>query len=71
MRSDLVRQSLAAMDDEQRSLLVRKYVEGMTYGQLAKCMGVAAHVVEYRVVAARRSLRRLVMARGLGEDDLP
>ena len=70
-RSDLVREALAAMDEEKRTLLIWKYVDGMTYGQLANRLRVPAHVVEYRVVTARRSLRRLLIQRGIGEDDLP
>ena len=70
-RSGLVREALAKMDEEKRTLLIWKYVDGMTYSQLADRLRVPTHVVEYRVVTARRALRKLLIDRGIGEDDLP
>jgi RNA polymerase sigma factor (sigma-70 family) len=68
-RTDLVRGALEAMDPEERSLLIWKYVEGRTYGELGRCLRVPPHVVEYRVVTARKRLRGLLIERGLGEDE--
>jgi RNA polymerase sigma-70 factor (ECF subfamily) len=70
-RSGLVREALATMDEEKRTLLIWKYVDGMTYSQLADRLRVPAHVVEYRVVTAKKALRRLLIDRGIGEEDLP
>lgn len=70
-RADLVREALAVMDEDQRTLLIWKHVDGMTYGQLAHHFRVPVHVVEYRVVTARKSLRRLLIERGMGKGDLP
>jgi RNA polymerase sigma factor (sigma-70 family) len=70
-RSDLVREALATMDEEKRTLLIWKYVDRMTYNQLADRLRVPAHVVEYRVVTAKKALRRLLIDCGIGEEDLP
>jgi RNA polymerase sigma factor (sigma-70 family) len=70
-RSDLVREALATMDQEKRTLLIWKYVDRMTYNQLADRLRVAAHVAEYQVVTAKKALRRLLIDRGIGEEDLP
>ena len=69
-RGSLVRDALAMMEGSKTDLLIRKYVDGKTYGQLAEQMQIPAHVVEYRVTAARKCLRKLLIERGLGEDDL-
>lgn len=70
-RSGLVREALATINEEKRTLLIWKYVDGMTYGQLADRLRVPAYVVEYRVVTAKKTLRKLLIDRGIGEEDLP
>jgi len=69
-RSGLVREALATMDEEKRTLLIWKYVDGMTYSQLADRLRVPAHAAEYRVVTAKKALRRLLIDCGIGEEDL-
>jgi DNA-directed RNA polymerase specialized sigma24 family protein len=50
--------------------LIWKYVDGMTYSQLADRLRVPAHAAEYRVVTAKKALRRLLIDCGIGEEDL-
>ena len=65
----LVGRALASLGHDDRQLLEWKYVEGHTYPQLAARLEVPRHVVEYRVVTAKKRLRGLLIDMGLGEDD--
>lgn len=71
MREDagLVGRALAGLGHDDRQLLEWKYVEGQTYPQLAGRLDVPRHVVEYRVVTAKKRLRRLLIDMGLGDVD--
>ena len=65
----LVAQALDSLPTDDRQLLTWKYIDGLTYPQLAARLGVARHVAEYRVVVAKKRLRGLLVDIGLGEDD--
>ncbi|MCE9629745.1 MAG: RNA polymerase sigma factor [Planctomycetia bacterium] len=65
----LVARALAGLGRDDRQLLEWKYVEEHTYPQLAARLEVPRHVVEYRVVTAKKRLRGLLIDMGLGEDD--
>jgi RNA polymerase sigma-70 factor (ECF subfamily) len=66
----LVRRSLDALDEQQRGLLVWKYVDGLTYPEISRRLGVSRHVAEYRVVVAKKALRKLFLDMGLAEEGM-
>lgn len=65
----LVTRAMASLAAEDRQVLEWKYVAGETYPELATRLGVPKHVAEYRVVAAKKRLRGLLVDIGLGEDE--
>ncbi|WP_417738737.1 RNA polymerase sigma factor [Rosistilla oblonga] len=69
-RRDLVRQVLHEMEPEVRGVLLAKFVEKLTYPQLAQRLGVAEHVVQYRVAQAKKRLRQMLTQRGIDQEDL-
>ena len=66
---EIVRAELGAMDADQRQLLVWKYFHGMDYGAIGSQLGVSKHAAEYRVIEARKQLRRRLQARGIDGDE--
>jgi RNA polymerase sigma factor (sigma-70 family) len=65
----LVGRALAGLGHDDRQLLEWKYVEGHTYPQLAARLELPRHVVEYRIITAKKRLRGLLIDMGLGGDD--
>lgn len=65
----LVGRAIAGLGHDDRQLLEWKYIEGHTYPQLAARLRVPRHVVEYRVVTAKKRLRGLLVEMGLGGDE--
>lgn len=55
-----VRRALVHLSERDRQLLMLKYVEGMSYGQIAEQVGVTASAVQSRLHRARAQLRRLL-----------
>jgi RNA polymerase sigma-70 factor (ECF subfamily) len=55
--TDWVSHALEVLDDEARSLLVLKHVEGFTYDELAAALGIPAGTVMSRLYRARRQMR--------------
>lgn len=65
----LVTEAFARLAPDERQLLTWKYIDGLSYPQVADRLGVARHVAEYRVLVAKKRLRGLLVDIGLGEDD--
>lgn len=65
----LVTEAFAGLPSDDRQLLTWKYIDGLTYSDIAARLGVARHVAEYRVLVAKKKLRGLLVDIGLGEDD--
>lgn len=57
-RESNVRQAIESLDDLDREILMLKYTENWNYQQLAEHLGVSLHTVEYRLLRARKRLRR-------------
>ncbi len=57
-----VREAMAQMSERDRQLLLLKYVEGMSYGEIAAQVGVTASAVQSRLHRARGLLRKLLMS---------
>ena len=55
-----VQLAMKQLDELYRQILMLKYSEGWTYRQLSDHLGVKEDTIEYRLVKARRQLRRLL-----------
>lgn len=56
-RQEEVRLALVQMSERDRQLLLLKYVDGLSYGEIAKRVGVTASAVQSRLHRARGLLR--------------
>ena len=61
-RQEDVRKAMTRMSERDRQLLLLKYVEGMSYGQIAEQVGVTASAVQSRLHRARALLRKELMS---------
>ena len=59
---DNVKTAMGQLEELDRQLLMLKYSENWTYRQLAEHMGVKEDTIEYRLVKARKHLRRQLAA---------
>lgn len=62
-----VQKALAELSDIDRQVLMLKYSEGWSYRDLAEHLGVHEDTIEYRLLKARKNLRRL-LRQHVGED---
>lgn len=70
-RQQMVRKAMGRMNDLDRQLLMLKYVDGLTYGQIADRLGVTASAVQSRLHRARALMRNnLVIDQVGGNDEL-
>ncbi len=60
--ADAVRRSLGELPSRDRELLMLKYTENWSYADLARHLGVSTGTIEYRLIRAKRALRRLLGA---------
>jgi RNA polymerase sigma factor (sigma-70 family) len=56
-RQDEVRRALVNMTERDRQLLMLKYVDGLSYGEIAEHVGVTASAVQSRLHRARAVMR--------------
>lgn len=74
-RADLVRKAMGSLDEDDRTLLVLKHVEGFTYDELAASLGIPSGTVMSRLYRARQRLRQRLLeldpglARGAGLEE--
>lgn len=57
-RQQSVRQVMARLGELERQMLMLKYVEGLSYGEIAERIGVTASAVQSRLHRARAQLRQ-------------
>lgn len=55
-RIDAVRAAIADLDDDHRSVIVLRDIDGFSYGEIADVLGVGAGTVKSRLHRARRRL---------------
>ena len=55
-----VTQALESLSELDRQILMLKYSEGWSYRELADHLGVQEDTIEYRLLKARKNLRRLL-----------
>lgn len=60
-RQGEIREAMGNMSERDRQLLMLKYVEGMSYGQIAAQIGVTPSAVQSRLHRARGLLRNQLM----------
>ena len=60
-RQGEVREAMSRLSERDRQLLMLKYVESMSYGDIAKQLGVTASAVQSRLHRARGELRKLLL----------
>lgn len=53
-----IRRAIDGLEPLDREILMLKYTENWNYQQLAEHLGVTLHTVEYRLLRARKRLRR-------------
>ena len=56
----IVQKALDDLNDLDRQVLMLKYSEGWSYREMAKHLGVREDTIEYRLLKARKNLRRLL-----------
>lgn len=61
----LLRRAVAELDETSRRLILWKHVERIGYADIAQRLGVSRHSAEYRLLRARRLLRRRLTEMGL------
>lgn len=61
-RREEVRRAMTKMSERDRQLLMLKYVEGLSYGEIAKRVGVTASAVQSRLHRARKLLRNEILS---------
>ncbi len=59
-KKEQVQAALEGLNELDRQILMLKYVKGWTYRQLSDHLGVKEDTVEYRLMKARKNLRRLL-----------
>ena len=64
-----VKLAISKLDVEFRNILMLKFVEKLTYEQLAERFQITRHAAEYRVRVAKRELQSIVQDMGLNEVD--
>ena len=57
-RQKLIRQGIARLRPKEAEILLLKYIEGWSYGQIADHLGISPSAVESRLHRARQRLRR-------------
>lgn len=65
----ILREELAAMEPQSRDLLLWKFLQGLRYEEIGARLGISRHAAEYRVVEARKQLRRRLQRRGIEGDN--
>ncbi|MDG1895703.1 MAG: sigma-70 family RNA polymerase sigma factor [Fuerstiella sp.] len=59
-KTEQVQGALRELNELDRQILMLKYAEGWSYRQLSEHLGVKEDTVEYRLMKARKNLRRLL-----------
>ncbi len=65
-RQSRVRAGLSELDAEDAKLVRMKYVDDLTYQQMANRLGVTVKTVEYRLLCARKRLRKALRKTQMG-----
>jgi RNA polymerase sigma-70 factor (ECF subfamily) len=69
--SEAIGRALRALPDEQRAAVLLREVEGLSYTEIARTLGIPEGTVGSRLSHARAALRSELMAGGVGLEDVP
>lgn len=58
---DLVRRGMAHLDEEERALLVMRYVDDRTIGEISEALSISLEQTKYRLKRASTALRRVLL----------
>lgn len=58
---ETMQKALEGLPEIERQILMLKYAEGWSYKELASHLGVEEDTIEYRLLRARKNLRRLLV----------
>ena len=64
-QTESIQRSIANLRAQDREILTLKYAENWTYQQLSDHLGVPIGSIEYRLVQARKRLRKNLMSRSI------
>lgn len=67
-RQQCVRQAMGQIGELERQMLMLKYVDGLSYGEIAERLGVSASAVQSRLHRARAQLRQGLVLDVSGEN---
>ncbi len=59
-QTKLLKQAMQQMLPQDREILILKYTENWTYKQLARHLGAGLNTIEYRLLRAKKRLRKLL-----------
>lgn len=68
-RQHSVRQAMGRLGELERQMLMLKYVEGLSYEEIAERIGVSASAVQSRLHRARAQLRQCLLIEEASEND--
>lgn len=68
-RQEVVRLAMGRLPELDRQLLMFKYVDGLSYGEIAQRIGVTASAVQSRLHRARAQLRQSLSFSDSGQSD--
>ena len=58
---------IAELDETSRLVLLMKYVQGLSYKEIGKALGMTAKHVDTRIMRAKQKVRKLIEMRGMNE----
>jgi len=66
----LISETLQQLPEEQRVVLLLREIEGLSYGEISRMVGVPPGTVASRLNHGRAALRKALVARGIGLEDM-
>ncbi len=58
---------IAELDETSRLVLLMKYVQGLSYKEIGKALGITEKHVDTRIMRAKQKVRKLIEMRGMDE----
>ena len=58
---------IAELDETSRLVLLMKYVQGFSYKEIGKALGITAKHVDTRIMRAKQKVRKLIEMRGMND----